>query len=190
MDIVIIDDSKFKANDSIAALSKIYENAKFECLSCLNDALVYLYNKHSEIDLIILDWCFPEYKDSFMPEPDQGIHVLEFMKRKKINIRTIICSSDEVTLNDNYPNVIGSILYSPTISCYSRYLEILNIGKHTAHVDAPNENDVVNVNDTAAWLEERLYNNPWLEEDEKQKEEQKQKSKWKRKRSSEAWWNK
>ncbi len=199
MNIVVIDDSEYKADDSIETLSKIYEDAEFYTFCCRNEALSFISECSEKIDLIILDWNFPLLRGS-MPEVGMGEDVLRWMMRKKININTIICSSEEVILENHYPNVIGSILYSPSVSCFSKYSEILDLdlkdSKHIAHVDAPCDNDYIISReepiliDESTWLTERIHSNIWEEEAKREKEEQKQKSKWKRKRSSEAWWKK
>lgn len=193
MNIVIIDDSELKTDDSIEALSKIYEDAKFYTFCCRNDALSFLQAHSDETNLIILDWNFPLLRGT-MPEVGMGEDVLRWMKRKNISIDTVICSSEEVILEESYPNVIGSILYSPVVSCYSKYLEILNLKEHTAHVDAPSEDDYLLLREESfltdsKYLEERIHKIPWTEE-EKMGKEQRQKTKWKRKRSSDAWWKK
>ena len=181
MKIVIIDDSELKAEDSKKALSMIYEDAKFYTFCCRNDALSFLQEHSDETNLIILDWNFPLLRGS-MPEVGMGEDVLRWMKRKNISIDTIICSSEEVILEDSYPNVIGSILYSPVVSCYSKYLEILNLKEHTAHVDAPSENDYLLLREESfltdsEWLEEKIHKIPWAEEEEKMRKEQRQKTK-------------
>lgn len=121
--IVVVDDSEYKASASIEALEKIYEDPTFHTFTCLNDALCYLHDNAHITDLIVLDWCFPQL-DGEMPEIDMGDKLLKWMKRRKMNVETIICSSDTVELEEEYENVIGTIRYSPVVSMESRYREI------------------------------------------------------------------
>lgn len=189
MNILIIDDDIYKMKDNEDALLKIYNDANIYKKSSYNEALTFIAKYRDNIDLIILDWNFP-LLNGMMVEQGVGEDVLREMKRKRININTIICSSDEVVLDYDYSNVIGSIHYSPSVSCLSNYCEIFGLdfneiyNKNFLHKDVPSEDfcmisrEEYKLGDDE--LQKEKQSSDFFEDEEK--ETQKPKVKWKRKK--------
>lgn len=178
--ILIIDDNEYKIDDSKDALSKIYVNPDmYQCVS-RNSALKFLNECKGLIDLIILDWNFPDFNQG-MPEVGMGEEILKEMQRKGINIDTIICSSDKVHIENEYHNVIGQILYHPA-TLKSQYEDILRDKKEIdEYIDTVIEREslIIKSEPEAFQCE--------YEDDKIMK---KNLTRWKRKRSSDAWWKK
>lgn len=192
MNILIIDDDMYKMKDNEEALLKIYDDANIYKKTSYNEALTFIAKYSDDIDLIILDWNFP-FLNGEMVEQGAGEDVLREMKRKKININTIICSSDEVILDYDYPNVIGTIYYSPSISCLSNYCEIFGLdfseiyNRNIFHKDSLSDDFCM-----ISREEYKLGDDLLLKEKQSsvffEEEKEKPKTKCKRKRSSDAWW--
>lgn len=117
MKITIVDDNKRKREEIKKYITECFLrlNIKtkpcFEEFSYRNEYLIYLRkNKEMKLeDLLILDWNFPIYEDSF-PKKGTGLFILNELNRLDLKIPVIICSSEEVESNDeDFTNVIGSI---------------------------------------------------------------------------------
>lgn len=117
--VIIVDDLDFKRLDIKESLKNILgENTIFiECeyrgkaireIMALADEI----NSHQKEYLLVLDMCFPVLSD-MMPERDMGLDFLYYLKRRKINIPVIMCSSDKIDeeLLKDYDNVLGTVEY-------------------------------------------------------------------------------
>lgn len=191
--IVIIDDNEYKMRDSIEALSNIYEDVTFYKFESRNKALLFLEKYNSIVDLLILDWNFPIF-DGAMSEIGMGKSTLNYLRKKEISINTIICSSEEVLLDEEYENVIGKIIYNPTKSLTENYRDILEYddinnemyyGIHWPKADSYKVGVMYTPENNESC--EDLWNGYSYEQ---LKKEQKQLTKYKRKRSSDPWWKK
>lgn len=177
--ILIIEDSEYKLEDIISALKRKIDNPNIVHFSNRNDALFYMRDNSNLIDLIILDWNFPLFKNA-LPEVGMGKSILQEMKRRNVHINTIICSSDPVTIEDELSEDVREIvLYKSFVLLKFEFLDKFN-----------NEDEVIEV-------QEGNHNNPkiieresYLKSLEEEKKKQKKLTSYKRKRSSDAWWKK
>lgn len=131
--IIIVDDSEYKRRDIINYMCSIF-GKEVDFLECgyRNIAIQEMMKMEDDIKnnpseyLLILDMCFPNMEDSF-PERDEGLHFLFYLKHRKINISTIVCSSEDTFFNEviEYPNVLGTVKYDSSVYQKSLFEELL-----------------------------------------------------------------
>ena len=110
MNIVIIEDNIQKMEDIKKYILKEYNPKRIITISSLMKSLYYIKENHEYIDLIILDWNFPMYENEY-PGIAMGNHVLNYISKRKYDIDIIICSSDNLNINND--NVKKIVLYNP-----------------------------------------------------------------------------
>lgn len=104
MKFLMIDDSECK----IATMKVYFTEHEFDTASSYISGMYKLID--DKYDGLILDMAFPvDDEESFDIDDTNGISVLRELKRKKINIPTIIFSSDTQDTS-KYENVIDYIL--------------------------------------------------------------------------------
>lgn len=116
MKVLIVDDLDFKRKRIKDYVKNILTDVEFEEFSCGRDMLNYLrpyYLNEKDKDnlkdiLLFLDWNFPLYKNE-MPNVGEGMTILFHIDRRKLPLKTIIVSSDDVELDEDYPFVLGTI---------------------------------------------------------------------------------
>ena len=105
MNIVILDDSEYKRRHIKQYMDMIVEDAKYKEFAAFHPTLKYLMDHKDELDILLLDWNFPLFQGE-MPKVDLGKDFLRTMKRQKIFIPTIICSTDNVILTGDYEDIV------------------------------------------------------------------------------------
>ena len=126
MNILIIDDDPAKRALLTALLMKDNPENKVRWFDNLQGALLFINDNMDYIDLILLDWCFPP-NDHSRPLYSMGRQVLHHMKFNGLNNKTIICSSDLVNVDtDEFPFVLGAIVYCPGIPIIDQINNLLN----------------------------------------------------------------
>ena len=126
MNILIIDDDPKKRSYITYMITK--DNPKHEISECDNfqDAVTFIDTNSQCIDLIVLDWCFPIRQDRNCVN-GMGGQVLGHMASNGQTNKVIICSSDVVEIDkDEYPFVLGSILFYPCIQIDEEINKLLN----------------------------------------------------------------
>lgn len=107
MKLLIVEDSPYK----LQQVSDCLQHGSYDVAKSYNSAVRKLLKE--EYDAVILDMCFPNFDDSSVPEPEQGLNVLRQMKRKKIEIPVLVYSSDVVDVSA-YSFVTGYIVADNT----------------------------------------------------------------------------
>lgn len=111
MNILIVDDDFNKINSITSDLLKKDPSNKVRYVTDYEQAVNYIYDNKDHIDLIILDWCFPPNSWS-RGKYAMGRQVINNMRLSNILIDTVICSSDVINIEkDEYPFVLGSVVY-------------------------------------------------------------------------------
>lgn len=105
MNIVILDDSEYKRRHIKQYMDMIVEDARYKEFAAFHPTLKYLMDHKDDLDLLMLDWNFPLFQGE-MPKVDLGKDFLRTMKRQKIFIPTIICSTDDVILTGDYEDIV------------------------------------------------------------------------------------
>ena len=119
MRILVMEDNDTKYGDIEKYLHDLGEEDITRC-STLNNGLRTLYNSLTEekrFDLLILDMQMPRYEDRMYDIiKDAGLSVLERTKRRPVNTKIVLCSSDDLDINiDEYENLIGIIKYNHAV---------------------------------------------------------------------------
>ena len=126
MSILIIDDDPDKRRYIASMLMK--DNPEYKISECDNfqDAVTFIDTNSQCIDLIVLDWCFPIRQDRNCVN-GMGGQVLGHMASNGQTNKVIICSSDFVEIDkDEYPFVLGSIVFFPCIQIDEEINKLLN----------------------------------------------------------------
>lgn len=79
-----------------------------------------LYHGEDKIDLIVTDMQYPLEAGEAVDE-EAGLKLIERMKKEKIGIPVIVCSS----LNYSIPDILGSVWYSERNDLNSDFREVL-----------------------------------------------------------------
>lgn len=79
-----------------------------------------LYHGEDKIDLIVTDMQYPLEAGEAVDE-EAGLKLIERMKKEKIDIPVIVCSS----LNYSIPDILGNVWYSEQNDLNSDFKEVL-----------------------------------------------------------------
>ncbi len=95
MNILCIDD---KPEYKYAIVSRIldFNKVNYNFVKSYNSAIKYINENFESIDGIFLDLCFPEDDEGREIDIYMGLKVLEFMKKRKIDIPILLYSSTEI----------------------------------------------------------------------------------------------
>jgi len=113
MNILLVEDNALKRRVIEVSLNMLRPDAKIRCFGNLADAQMFVLDNADVIDLLVLDWCFPEHRLE-KAEFGQGQKMLDFIYDNHLDIKTIICSGDdlsETTLIDDYYFLLGIVLF-------------------------------------------------------------------------------
>lgn len=129
MNVLIVDDQISKQD----VLKETFESLNASKITCVISASqMYSSLKEEKFDLIILDNCFKQYPDSPGVRMDLGKSLIyQFEKsdsRRQLlgNTKIILCSSDNVEIETNLQNYIGSVLYDSQYDLKEMFEEKLN----------------------------------------------------------------
>jgi hypothetical protein len=127
MNILLVEDNSIKKTVIQSTLLKINPEAKIRTFNNLRDSEFFLDRNHELTDLIVLDWCFPENKTE-RPRPAMGRRMLDYIKENKYGVKTIICSGDEINMDElqEYYFLLGSVLFGKSnagVEIYNMYLD-------------------------------------------------------------------
>jgi len=144
--ILIIDDNPTKAERIKTTLQSIYKDTRFSIQSNYNAAIDFInrnYNYNltndddkTKISFIVLDWMFPRYPGGPV-NPEMGEEVIQEIFERDMDIPVIICSSNEIRLNEE--DVIGEIVYDESSDLKTKFVEILG----QENIDRDNEEESV-----------------------------------------------
>ena len=117
--VVVADDDVFKGNDIRKALEF---NGIRNIMSVRNQEKLWeqIYHSEDKIDLIVTDMQYPLESGEPVDE-EAGLKLIERMKKEKIDIPVIVCSS----LNYSIPNILGSVWYNELNDLNSNFKELL-----------------------------------------------------------------
>ena len=93
MNILLVEDNKIKKRAIETSLIKIRPESRIRHIGNLADAEHYVDVNADNIDLLVLDWCFPENRDARAKEA-AGKDMLDYLANNNIFIKTIICSGN------------------------------------------------------------------------------------------------
>lgn len=117
---VIVDDDVFKGSDIRKALE--FSGIR-NIVIVRNQEKLWeeIYHGEDKIDLIVTDMQYPLEAGEAVDE-EAGFKLIERMKREKIDIQVIVCSS----LNYSIPNILGSVWYNKLNDLNSNFKEVLS----------------------------------------------------------------
>lgn len=116
---VIADDDVFKATDIRKALKS---NGVRNIMTVRDQEKLWeqIYHGEDKINLIVSDMQYPLEAGKAVDE-DAGFKLIERMKKEKIHIPVIVCSS----LNYRIPDILGSVWYNELNDLNSNFKEVL-----------------------------------------------------------------
>jgi hypothetical protein len=110
MNILIVEDNDEKRNAIIKAIKDKCSNAKIRWFNNYEDSARFIEDNKGYINLLLLDWCFPQTSYSQSPVYGAGRLLLKRIKALGLEIKTIIISSDHVNVDkEDYPFVEDSV---------------------------------------------------------------------------------
>ena len=150
MNILLVEDNKIKKIAIEHSMYKMNPTCRIRTFSTLADAERYVADNGDLIDLIILDWCFPENRNE-KPKAGAGKDMLDYLSNNHYGIKTVICSGNEMTQEDLEPYhfLLGSVLFghgNPGEQIYSLYLDYYANVSHLYYhgTDKPTVKKLVN----------------------------------------------
>lgn len=116
---VIADDDVMKGADIRKALEF---NGVRNIMTVRNQEKLWeqIYHSEDKIDLIVTDMQYPLEAGEAVDE-EAGLKLIERMKKEKIHIPVIVCSS----LNYSIPDILGSVWYNELNDLDSNFKEVL-----------------------------------------------------------------
>ena len=116
---VIADDDVIKGNDIRKALGF---NGVRNTITVRNQEKLWeqIYHSEDKIDLIVTDMQYPLEAGEAV-DAQAGLKLIERMKKEKIEIPVIVCSS----LNYSIPDILGSVWYNELNDLDSSFKEVL-----------------------------------------------------------------
>lgn len=117
---VIADDDVMKGADIRKALEF---NGVRNIMTVRNQEKLWeqIYHGEDKIDLIVTDMQYPLEAGEAVDE-EAGLKLIERMKKEKIDIPVIVCSS----LNYSIPDILGSVWYNALNDLDSNFKEVLS----------------------------------------------------------------
>lgn len=110
MKIFILEDNITKLEHITKVLNDNFENVEIDTCPYFNEGLSNIFN--TDYDFIILDNAVPRFRDSNDIVFNAAEHCLAGMELRGINTKCIICSGDNVDLENSYKNLICILKYS------------------------------------------------------------------------------
>ena len=89
--------------------NRFKDNIIIDSCRYFNEGLSIIIN--SDLDYVILDNNVFRFRDSYESVPNCAENVLSCLELRGDNTKCIICSSDDVTLEENYDNLLGIVRY-------------------------------------------------------------------------------
>ena len=116
---IIADDDVFKMADIRKALEF---NGVRNIMKVRNQEKLWeqIYHGEDKIDLIVTDMQYPLEVGEAVDE-EAGLKLIERMKKEKIDIPVIVCSS----LNYSIPDILGNVWYNELNNLDSSFKEVL-----------------------------------------------------------------
>lgn len=120
MRIVVMEDNNNKYETIKKYLNRLGEE-DIERYATLNKGTKALYDsilEEKRVDLLILDMNMPRFEDRMNDiVRDAGISVIKRLESRKMNIKIVLCSSEEIDIDlSKYKNVIGVIKYDASVN--------------------------------------------------------------------------
>ena len=117
---IIADDDVFKMADIRKALEF---NGVRNIMKVRNQEKLWeqIYHGEDKIDLIVTDMQYPLEVGEAVDE-EAGLKLIERMKKEKISIPVIVCSS----LNYSIPDILGNVWYNELNDLDSSFKEVLS----------------------------------------------------------------
>ena len=126
MNILIIDDDPIKRAVISKHLTKLFDDVHIRWYDNYQDSIMFIEDNKEFIDFIFLDWIFPPNSYS-RPKYGMGRQLLSNMLYNDFNIKVIVCSSDQVTIdNEEYPFVIGSLTFNDSITIKDQMIQYMS----------------------------------------------------------------
>ena len=116
---VIADDDVFKGNDIRKAL-KFNGIRNIKTVGNQEKLWEQIYHGEDKVDLIVTDMQYPLEAGGAVEE-EAGLKLIERMKKEKIDIPVIVCSS----LNYRIPGILGNVWYNELNDLNSNFKEVL-----------------------------------------------------------------
>lgn len=117
--VVIVDDDVFKGNDIRRALEF---NGVRNIITVRSQEKLWeqIYHSEDKVDLIVTDMQYPLEAGEAI-DKEAGFKLIERMKKEKIDVPVIVCSS----LNYRIPGILGSVWYNGFSDLDSGFKEAL-----------------------------------------------------------------
>ena len=161
MNILIIDDDNIKKEKILSALLSVYPDANVKWFENYQDANLFILDNHEYIDLIILDWCFPPNSYS-KSKYGMGRQLLNSMLYNNINIKTIISSSDVISINkEDFPDVLGSLNILGKTNMQDQLASYLNVQNYDDINNISKGKAKVRTNKQINGYKRHLSSTPW-----------------------------
>lgn len=127
MNILLVEDNKIKRIAIEHSMHRLRPECRIRTFNNLEEAEYFLDRNAELTDLMILDWCFPESLEGNV-KTGAGKEMLDYVQEHHYNVRTIICSGNE--MNDEelkpYKFLLGHVLFgkgNPGDQIYRIYLD-------------------------------------------------------------------
>ena len=137
MNILLVEDNKIKKVSIEHSLYKIDPTTRIRTFGNLADAEHFVEENSDLIDLLILDWCFPESKNG-RAKVGAGKDMLDYLSNNHYGIKTVICSGNDLTEEDFEPYhfLLGAVLFgqgNPGEQIHNLYLDYFAKVSHFIH---------------------------------------------------------
>lgn len=137
MNAVIVDDDVFKGTDIRKAL-EFSGLRNIRTVRNQEELWEQIYHGEDKIDLIVTDMQYPLEAGKGVDE-EAGLKLIERMKKEKIDIPVIVCSS----LNYRIPDILGSVWYNRLNDLDSDFKTVLSrLEKEKQHLSENTRKDV------------------------------------------------
>lgn len=123
--IIIADDNVYKLKAICEYMRAMFPGSEIQTYSCIGGLLYKMYKDKEEIKgkeddyLLVCDMQMPLYDDEIKIERDAGLQVLQGLKRRKVFVDTILCSSEAIGSEmerelKEYRTYLGFVEYNPS----------------------------------------------------------------------------
>ena len=113
MNILLVEDNKIKKRAIEVNLLKLDPQIRLRWFNNLEQAEDFVDKYVDEIDLMVLDWCFPE-KEAETAKEGTGRKMLDYIEDKHYPVKTVVCSGNDLDseeLQEKYTNCLGAVLF-------------------------------------------------------------------------------
>lgn len=160
MNILIVEDNVDKKDYISMVIRQIDPTANIRWFNNYQDSAYFIDKNKDYMDYIVLDWSFP-FNSYERCGYAMGRLLLDYMSHSHMNLKTIICSSDLVYVNNaKYPFVVDSILFENDKSLVDKF-EIALSNKDSEEIKESKIRKCINKPDSTYKYKRKLSSTPW-----------------------------